>query len=193
MFDKTTTPLFFFLLITLSSTQGNAHNQAVVIPLSSSSHAVAGYDGGSQYERMSIADTVYRTVTLELPGKGLVIVNASGYFTSSSATDDNARCSITQDTSIEMTHLMVSGFVGTNSVEWAPFGMTRAFPLEAGRHTFNLVCESVQGASPWRNIHIKDSQLNAVFYSMPAITIPAAREINDACSKNPQSCGEKPL
>ena len=166
-------PIVFVLVFLFAASMVGtvyAQTKAVVIPLNSSKPAVAGWAGGDQNITLTDADQVIRTVTLELPGNGLVIVNASGTFFNFGTTNSIGRCSITQGTSWESSNVFLTADISsTSGVKYAAFGATRAFPLAAGTQTFNLVCDCNAGDT----ISILRTQLNAVFHSIPDIAIPA--------------------
>ncbi|MDO8945567.1 MAG: hypothetical protein Q7U88_00260 [Desulfocapsaceae bacterium] len=152
---------------------GYAQDKVVVVPLNSSKPAVAAWDGGNQNLTLSVTDKIVRTITLNLPSKGLVIVNASGYcdFYDTSDVTSYCRCSISQGSVVDYNNLMISG-TSTSAKptsDYMPWGATRAFPLDAGTQTFNLVCNASDNL-----IIIGDTQINAVFHSMPDIIVPTA-------------------
>lgn len=178
---------FFFTVVVVND--GYAQDKVVVVPLSSSTPAVAAWAGGDQSITLSATDTIVRTITLNLPSKGLVIVNASGYcnFFNSSDVTSFCRCSVSQGSTIDFNNLVIAGSDSsakptTNYMAW---GDTRAFPLDAGTQAFNLVCD----ASASDNlVHVDDTQINAVFHAMPTIIVPTASASLDA--KDAAGCVE---
>jgi hypothetical protein len=71
-----------------------------------------------------------------------------------------------------------------------PFATTRAFPLAAGTQVFNLVCNTFSGT-----VEVDNSNLNAVFYYMPEISIPvipvaAPSSVDKTCYNFTGSCPE---
>ncbi len=109
---------------------------------------------------------VIRTVTLEAPRKGLVVVNVSANTFTLSAAASYLQCSITQGTSLGNIK-MQEGYITTPPNHWNPWGMTRAFPVDAGSQTFNLCCAGSTG------MNVQDAIMNAVFHSVPSIVVPA--------------------
>lgn len=172
-----------FAVVVVSS--GYAQDKVVVVPLNSSDPAVAAWAGGPQSMALSSADQIVRTITLNLPGKGLVMVNASGYcnFYYTADPASYCRCSISQGSTVDFSNLMIAG--SDDPLRPVPdfmaFGATRAFPLNTGTQTFNLVCNGVASDNL---VSVDDTQINAVFHSMPAITVlpPASLDAQDAAS-----------
>jgi len=165
--------VFSLLLFILLSGTGYGHQQAVVIPLNSSRTAVAGYDQGDLNEPLGAIDEVVRTVTLDLPNNGLVIVNISGYWTWSGATDRRSavRCSITQGNTVDFNSLIIAGSDISDMVaDYVPFAGTRAFPLEKGTQTFNFVCDTFGAVDD--ELIASDVNMNAVYHYAPNISIP---------------------
>ncbi len=177
----------FFAVVVVSP--GYAQDKVVVVPLNSSAPAVAAWAGGEQDMVLSSEDQIVRTITLDLPSKGLVMVNASGYcdFYSTADTSPVCRCSISQGSTLEFSSLIIAGSDHLKDVsDFIPFGATKAFPLNAGTQTFNLVCDSVATDNL---VGVGDTQINAVFHSMPSITVPQAPVSLDA--KDAASCIDK--
>ncbi|MBU4236507.1 MAG: hypothetical protein KKI01_09290 [Proteobacteria bacterium] len=175
---------FFFTVVVVND--GYAQDKVVVVPLNSSTPVVAAWDGGEQSITLSATDTIVRTITLNLPSKGLVVVNASGYcsFFNSSDVTSVCRCSITQGSVINFISLVIAGSDSATkpASDYMPWAATRAFPLAAGTQTFNLVCDAYASDNLAR---VSDTQINAVFHSMPAIVVPpasASLDVNDAAS-----------
>ncbi len=169
---KSRSTVLTVITILLFAISAIAADKVVVIPMntSSSSPAIAGWAGGDQYETLTTTWTLYRTVTLELPGKGLVIVNASGHFQRIGTADSTGVCAISQGTLSDNDHWLIAGPMNVaNAIDNLPFGTTRALPLDAGPQTFNLICKKL---SETGTIALRNSHLNAVFHSIPNITIP---------------------
>jgi hypothetical protein len=98
--------------------------------------SVPAQSGGSLGQNQTV-----RSVSLTTAGAGTVIVNASGDFAmQSTATLDSATCSITTGTVLDFSHRMNGAEASAASLIFMPFGGTRAFNVNAGTTTFNLVC-----------------------------------------------------
>jgi hypothetical protein len=173
--------LFFTVVV---ANAGYAQDKVVVVPLNSSKPAVAAWDGGDQHMKLSSASQIVRTITLNLPSKGLVIVNASGFSHFYSTTDLSSYCfcSITQGSAIDYSSLIATGSATDlkPTSDYLAWGATKAFPLDAGDQTFNLACIGVASDN---NVYVDDTQINAVFHSMPDIIVPTASasvDVNDA-------------
>ncbi len=162
------------VIFILAATYSHGDNKVVVIPVNGSSPVAVGYVGGEQILDITDIDTVVRTLTLEIPNNGLVIVNASGHVSWVASTDNTsaARCSITQGTTIDYAYLSVVGSEGANNtVDNLTLSMTRAFPLEKGSQTFNLVCDTYASSD---DIRLRDINMNAIYYYVPDISLPKA-------------------
>jgi hypothetical protein len=98
-------------------------------------------------------DTVIRSVTINAPAAGKVIVNASAFFEfPSAATLDNARCEISTTTTIDNPHALYAREYSVDAVHYVPFASTRGFDVVAGNTTFNLLCSTVSGSvNLWRS------------------------------------------
>ena len=104
-----------------------------------------------------------RSVTLTTPGAGTVIVNASGDFAMQSmATQDSATCSITTGTVLDFSHRMNGAEASPASLIFMSFGGTRAFNVNAGTTTFNLVCTLVAGS-----VGVDNAAMTAIFIPAP--------------------------
>jgi hypothetical protein len=96
---------------------------------------------------LSTADTIVRSVIVNAPAAGKVIVNASGSFVFLTlAGPDSARCEITTATTINNDNSMRAGEMAGDSMSFVPFSTTRGFNVPAGSTTFNLVCDLVVGS-----------------------------------------------
>lgn len=157
-----------FLSLFFLASVGYGHQQAVIIPLSSSKPAVVDFVGGYLTQGLTSSDQTIISLTLDVPSRGIVIVNASGYFSWQVVDRTSAaRCSITQDTSITFVHLMIAGGETTVNLgaEYIPFAGTRAFHVKKGLRTFNLVCDSYSAAD--NDIYVNSVHMNAIYYFMP--------------------------
>lgn len=175
-----------FAVVVVSS--GYAQDKVVVVPLNSSAPAVVAYtEADTDVNIGLLTDTIVSTVTLEAPGKGLVIVNASANTLLFGATNAYVECNLTQGTAVGGIHFN-EGYV-TQGSYWNPWGMTRAFPVNPGSQTFNLVCFYGGVASAH---YIQDPIMNAVFYSSPSIVVPLAQATssmaNSGCNEPGVSC-----
>lgn len=175
--------MFLLILCILLPGQSLARDKVVIIPLidkqSGYSVAVAGYDEDPGSTLLDDTEKPVLEITLELPDRGLVIVNASGYFKFYNTLDKNSacRCSITQGTAIDIDHLIVSGSeTHDDLLDYTAFGATRAFPLDKGTHNFRLVCDGLtdpSGVPGFTNmLYIGSPQMNAVYHYMPTVKGP---------------------
>jgi hypothetical protein len=165
----------FLALFLFTARYSYGDNKVVVIPMNSSSPAVVGFIGGDQYGNLTThVNTTVRSLTLEVPGNGLVIVNASGNISWFYATDKTsaARCSITQGITLDSSYLVVVGSEGVNgNPDHLSFALTRAFPVEKGSQTFNLVCNAWEASD---YITYQDTSMNAVYHYVPDNVLPGA-------------------
>jgi hypothetical protein len=116
------------------------------------------YSGGNQNMSLTVAPTIVRSVTVNAPANGLVIVNASGYVYTDDAVTTIARCSLTTGTELEADYFIFMKMEGNVSEESDAFGATRGFPVTAGPTTFNLVCDEFSGDGV-----IADTQMTAIY------------------------------
>jgi len=137
----------------LSFSNASAQNKVVVIPLAGNDAApgIAEFVGGNQVVTLDSIDAIIRSVTINAPTDGVVIVNASGYFQAASE-KPSCRCSITIGTTIDTDSLTVSGDI--SDTQRGPFAGTRGFNVSAGSHTYNLVCDLFSGSANIRNTHL---------------------------------------
>jgi hypothetical protein len=99
------------------------------------------------------------SATLTAPASGRIIANASGYFRLEDPTDfDTARCSITTDTVVDTTQLILVEEATNVTMRHVPFAGTRGFTVAAGAVTINLVCEEISG-----DVRVGDSNLTLMF------------------------------
>jgi hypothetical protein len=85
---------------------------------------------------------VVRSVTLQVPSAGQVMVNASGLFgfTVGSGFYVTGWCSITTGAAVETAHYMYASIVSPNTVQNLPFAGTRVYAATPGPFTVHLVC-----------------------------------------------------
>jgi len=92
------------------------------------------------------APTIVRSVTVNAPAAGKVIVNASGFFSFEDPNDrDEARCEITTATTILNPNAIRAQEYVNQAMFLVPFSPTRGFNVSAGITTFNLVCQEAFG------------------------------------------------
>jgi hypothetical protein len=120
---------------------------------------VVGYAGGNQVEALTTTDTVYRTVTINPPSAGTVIVNSSGYIWHTDTNGFVARCAITTGSGLDTSALQYvespSGTIGQSEV----IAGTRGFDVtQRGPLTVNLVCDVNSGQA-----NLSDTWLSAIF------------------------------
>jgi hypothetical protein len=134
-------------------------------PVPSSAHLAdaprAVFASGDQVQELTdIEDRTVRSVTINAPAPGQIIVNASGYFTlADTAEPDAARCSITTGTIVDLTHRILVEEQSVAAMSRVPFGGTRGLVVDAaGPVTINLVCNEVSG-----NVSVENSSLTAIY------------------------------
>jgi hypothetical protein len=108
---------------------------------------------------LTATDAVIRTVSINAPVAGKILLTASGYFNLNSALAiDEARCSISTGT----THVFAnSTYVrerAAGAMDIVPFAITRGFAVSAGVNTFNLICDELSG-----DVGVERSALTAIF------------------------------
>lgn len=127
--------------------------ESLVAPLTNS---VAAFASGNSDEPLSATDTVYQTLSLNVPAAGIVVVNSSADAQTSGGTALEARCSITVGTSVDTTHLQ---FTHVPVGDQETLSGTRGFNVAAGdEFSVNLVCDAAFGAGA-----IRDASLTAIF------------------------------
>ena len=121
----------------------------------------AAFASGDQFLDFSTA-TVVRSVTLNIPTAGVVIVSAGGSmrFSGTTTAQEVAQCSITTGTAIDSNHQIISNDGGSTAAvnDYHPMGSTRGFNVTAGTFTVNLVCAEAAG-----DAQIVDSTMTALF------------------------------
>ncbi len=117
----------------------------------------AGVDSaeGGQTFPVSAAPAVVRAVVISAPSAGLVLANASGFFSldASSLTT----CSISLNASVDFTHA-IEGYAPASVTLHMPFSGSRLYEVPAGNTAIYLVCSRTGGASI-----VYDSVLTALF------------------------------
>jgi hypothetical protein len=107
------------------------------------------FAGGGVYQNIQLSTqtpTIVRSVTINAPAAGKVIVNASGFFSFTDQNDaDMARCEITTATTIVDGNTIYAEEVTNQAMSLVPFSPTRGFNVSAGNTTFNLVCQETRG------------------------------------------------
>ena len=103
--------------------------------------------------------TQVRTVTINVPATGNVIVNASGYFQFGDPNvTEYAKCTISNTPLPIEQHAVYASEAWPNSMNSFPFGITRSFPVTAGSATFNLFCWKIRG-----EVVLKGSSVTAIY------------------------------
>jgi hypothetical protein len=120
----------------------------------------AAYASGAQLLPLSTGGLIVRTRTITAPAAGQIIANASGYFRLLDTADfDIARCSITTESVVDTTHLIVVEEQQIAAMRHVPFAGTRGFTVvAAGPVTINLVCDEISG-----DVNVGDSSLTLMF------------------------------
>jgi hypothetical protein len=112
-----------------------------------------GSSSGDQSEPVTGVHESVRSVTIEAPSDGNVQVSASWNLY---GTDVISRCGLTMGLTVEDTHAVDTETSG--ALIRMSGAAVRAFPVNEGPNTFNLVCYSLFGAPD-----IRDSSLVALF------------------------------
>ncbi len=87
-----------------------------------------------------VTDEIVRTISVEIPKRGVVVVNASAYFRFDTA-DSQVTCTITDGTEVDSPRLRANGST-TTADQRAVVSGTRAFvETTKGPKTYNFVCE----------------------------------------------------
>jgi hypothetical protein len=110
--------------------------------------------GGELTVTLTPDPQVVRTIVLNAPSAGLVLVNASGFFEFDSTTIDRVGCSISTTTTVEHTFATYVYEAAANSLAVAPLATTRGFAVSAGSHTYNLVCYKEAGNATVRRASV---------------------------------------
>lgn len=124
------------------------------------------YADGDQFLPLTPAPQAVRSVDLQAPAAGFVIVTASGFTDFETTTAfpngyDAARCTIT-DGAISFAdsahEIRIDDAIINESGAYHAFSATRTFPVVAGVTTFRLVCEELAG-----EVDFYDSQITALY------------------------------
>ena len=122
------------------------------------------FAGGENDQFISVANlpevSLVRSVTVNAPVAGKVIVNASGVFQFDGGVIDRARCQIAvaPDTTITTGQTMPAAESAVLAMFHVPFSMTRGFNVPAGSATFNLLCQEISG-----NVSLLRSSMTAIY------------------------------
>ena len=119
---------------------------------------LAAHAGGNQAEIVTPTDEVVRSVTLQVPTDGVVIVNSTASPVEPTA-GDIVRCSITTGTTTDDAFVQRWESAGAAG-DISQMAGTRGFDVTAGEFTANLVCDhsGTSGSS-----FIDDSAMTAIF------------------------------
>ncbi|MBN1580409.1 MAG: hypothetical protein JXA89_06875 [Anaerolineae bacterium] len=120
------------------------------------------FSGGDQEEQLTTTDKIVRSVVIDAPAPGIVIVNASGFADFNGSDLDAISCSITPETTVDTNYQMLSSDFGATSStsQLAPFALTRGFDVSSGTYTYNLVCKLGTASSL---VEAQDTNINAIF------------------------------
>jgi hypothetical protein len=120
--------------------------------------AGADFTGPTDINPLPGADTVVASITMNLPGPGMVILNSGGY----AEFDDNpssVTCSITKQTSIPSQPRVIAQNHDLSNARRMPIATTRGFrETSGGTKTYNLVCVTNVGSA-----EVNDVILTAIF------------------------------
>jgi hypothetical protein len=126
---------------------------------------IAAYAGGDQNLDVGFLDTIIRSVTLNPPAAGTVIVNSTVMVGERTA-GHRAVCSITTGTAIDPTHQQEWDSSGESGYT-TQMSATRGFSVAGGApFTANLVCHHSGGTGPETTAFV-DSALTAIFTPNP--------------------------
>lgn len=112
------------------------------------------YVGGDGTTALAATEANVRSLVVNAPVAGHVIVFASGYF---SGTDATARCSISlTSAALDIASYTIAEMAG--GVTYVPYSATRGFMVAAGIDTYYLVCDAFAGTPS-----ISDTHMTAIF------------------------------
>ena len=119
------------------------------------------FTGGSQTIELDTGNVIVRSVELNVPRPGIVIVFASGTFLFNSTGIDTARCSITTSTILETGEMFQARQAqqANPTVRYVPFAANRGFDVTAGNKFFRLVCDR----SATSIAFVLNSQMSAIY------------------------------
>jgi len=121
--------------------------------------APTGAAGTTPVNRTNIvADQVIQTISVDIPKRGIVVVNASAY-ARFDTNDSQINCTITDGSTVESPFLRAAGSTAAADRRSIVAG-TRAFEETlSGTKTYNLVCEPNSGD----NIDVYDAVMTAIY------------------------------
>lgn len=149
---------------------------------------IAVHSGGDQRVALTGTDTVVRSVSLDAPSAGDVIVTASGYAWFTGAGHDLIRCSITTGTILDFGYLTMTNDHGSTLTlnDGAALALTRGYNVSAGSHTYRLVCDAYTGT-----VAVDDTNINALFIpTAGALASPSSPEADSNPVPDPNECPE---
>jgi hypothetical protein len=121
------------------------------------------FSSGDQILPLTGTAAIARSVSINAPVAGTVIVNASASLQFTGAgTTDSVQCSITTGNGIDITHQTNASEGSTTDANYAPYAATRGFTVPAGITTVNLVCRAFLGTA-----ELRDSSMTAIFVAAP--------------------------
>jgi hypothetical protein len=170
----------------LTSHQADTANPHHVTADQVGAYMGANFIDGDQKILLTSSYSIIRSVTVNAPADGVIIVNASGglygYESNSSIRfnppwgcprDDTVgigRCGVIKETSVEFSsdifaHLILVNLNSTCTEKtldsYRHFSTTRGFSVAAGPHTFNLYCDNPYSSSA--QVSVADSTMTAIF------------------------------
>lgn len=103
----------------------------------------AGLASASGYQSIDLSNTpaIIKTVTVNAPAAGQVMVVASWYFYMGA--DGLGRCSLSTGSALDNNHLVLGE--GKTGSTYVPGSSMRVFAVPSGPTTFNLVCDATTG------------------------------------------------
>lgn len=141
-----------------------AQDKVVVVPLSSSNKSGAAFEGASDFIPLPsppAGPAEIRTVTINVPSAGVIIVNASGYMDLNLDPSAHIQCEITKNSlNFSGDDIYIMGKNNDTEGELMPFGATRGFSVsEPGQSTIRLLCIAATNTS-----EIKDANLTVMYF-----------------------------
>ena len=149
---------------------------------------IAVHSGGDQRVDLTSTDTELRSVSLDAPSAGVVIVNASGDAWFRGSDYDLIRCSITTGSNLDFNYMTLSGDFGSTrtTFDYAAFALTRGFNVSAGSDTYRLVCDLYSGSA-----YIEDTNINALFIpTAGGLAAPLSPDADSNPVPDPNECPE---
>ncbi len=110
---------------------------------------------------LNTSPKVVRAVTIDAPGPGKVMLNATGSFQfgASGTTVESARCSLTTGTALDLTHFAVVGDGGAVALAFGSWAINRIYDVGPGTLAVNVVCEAATDA----NVLVVAPSVSALF------------------------------